>query len=67
MEPRRTKRSTDKPEADRQTASLGGLAIVLFLIVLGLLLFRELRHKVAVEDCLMLGLRDCDTVATMPR
>ncbi|MBV8399586.1 MAG: hypothetical protein JOZ17_12720, partial [Acetobacteraceae bacterium] len=47
--------------------SLGGLAIALLLIVLGLFLFHELRHKIAVENCLMSGRRDCDTVATAPR
>ena len=66
MKPPRTQDQGDK-DADRQTASLGGLAIALLLVVLGLLLFHELRHKIAVEDCLMLGRRDCDTVATAPR
>ncbi|MBV8577141.1 MAG: hypothetical protein JOZ58_19135 [Acetobacteraceae bacterium] len=67
MEPRRNQDRPDKSDSDRQTASLGGLAIALLLIVLGLFLFHELRHKIAVENCLMSGRRDCDTVATAPR
>jgi hypothetical protein len=52
----------EQTEADRQTASLGGLALALFLVVLGLFLLHELRLKSRVEDCLLLGRRDCDTV-----
>jgi hypothetical protein len=67
MERRLTEASREKAEADRQTASLGGLAIALFLVVLGLLLFHELRVKGAVEGCLLLGRRDCDRVLVAPR
>ena len=62
MDRRWTGAPRERADADRQTASLGGLAIVLALLVLGLLLFHELRVKSAVEDCLLLGRRDCDTV-----
>ncbi len=50
-----------EPEADRQTASLGGLALVLLLVVLGLFLVRALQIKGHIEDCLLAGRRDCDT------
>jgi hypothetical protein len=67
--PRRTQeRLTDarppKPadrqaEADRQTASLAGLAIALLLLVAGLFLIRELREKSILEDCILAGHLDC--------
>src|SRR5690349_3775647 len=46
--------------ANRQTASLAGVAITLLLLVVGLFLVRELHAKVAVEDCLMAGRIRCD-------
>lgn len=46
-------------EADRQTASLGGLAVVLFLVVLGLFLVKELRAESLLEDCLLSGQGRC--------
>lgn len=46
--------------ANRQTASLAGVAITLLLLVVGLFLVRELHAKVAVEDCLMAGRLHCD-------
>jgi hypothetical protein len=49
-------------EADRQTASLGGLAIALLLIVVGLFLVRELHAKGVVEDCLLAGRANCAEV-----
>jgi hypothetical protein len=53
---RRDKRDED---ADRQTASLGAVAITLFLIVVGLFLVRELHAKAALEDCLLAGRTNC--------
>ena len=46
--------------ANRQTASLGGVAITLLLLVVGLFLVRELHSKVVIEDCLMSGRSNCD-------
>jgi hypothetical protein len=46
-------------EADRQTASLGSVAITLLLIVIGLFLVRELHAKAALEDCLLAGRTNC--------
>ena len=53
-------------EADRQTASLGGVAITLVLLILGLLLVRQLHTKAAIEDCLMAGRINCDLLVTGP-
>jgi hypothetical protein len=50
----------DDEAANRQTASLGGVAIILLLLVVGLFLVHELHAKVAVEDCLMAGRINCD-------
>lgn len=50
----------DEEAANRQTASLAGVAITLLLLVIGLFLVRELHAKVAVEDCLMSGRSNCD-------
>lgn len=52
----------DERAADRQTASLAGMAIALLLVVVGLFLVRELHAKSAIEDCLLSGRRDCDIV-----
>lgn len=46
-------------EADRQTASLGAVAVTLFLIVLGLFLVQELHSKSVLEDCLLSGRTNC--------
>ncbi len=45
--------------ADRQTMSLAGLAVALFLVVLGLFLVKTLRHETRVEDCLLAGRNNC--------
>ncbi len=50
----------DEEAANRQTASLAGVAITLLLLVVGLFLVRELHNKVVVEDCLMSGRSNCD-------
>lgn len=49
-------------EADRQTASLAGLALALALVVLGLVLVQHLRASAAAEDCLLAGRLDCGTL-----
>jgi len=52
----------EPPEAraNRQTASLAALALLLGLVVLGLVLIRTLRHEGQVEDCLMQNRLNCD-------
>lgn len=47
-------------EADRQTASLAGVAVTLLLLVLGVFLVHELQAKAEVEDCLLAGRTNCD-------
>jgi hypothetical protein len=56
----------DDEAADRQTASLAGVAITLLLLVVGVFLVHELHAKGAIEDCLMSGRSNCDQlVATV--
>jgi hypothetical protein len=50
----------DDEAANRQTASLAGIAVTLLLLVVGLFLVHTLEGKVAIEDCLMSGRTDCD-------
>ena len=52
----------DEEAAERQTASLAGVAITLVLIVVALFLVHELRAKGALEDCLMSGRTNCDAL-----
>ena len=49
----------EQAEADRQTASLAGLAVTLLLIVFGLFLVEELHAKSVLEDCLLSGQTRC--------
>ena len=48
--------------ADRQTASLAGMAVTLLIVVACLFLLRELHNKGAIEDCLLAGRSNCDAV-----
>jgi hypothetical protein len=52
----------DQEGADRQTASLAGLAVTLLLVVIGLFLIHTLHAKCVVEDCLLSGRTNCDAV-----
>jgi hypothetical protein len=54
----------DQDDKDRQTASLAGMAVALFLVVVGLFLIRELHAKATLEDCLLSGRSNCDAVLT---
>ncbi len=56
-----------REEADRQTASLAAVVVILVLLALGLFLVHTLRHAASVEDCLMAGRRNCDAVANVGR
>lgn len=56
-----------REEADRQTASLAAIAVILALLTGGLFLVHTLRVSSAVEDCLMANRRDCDSVARSAR
>jgi hypothetical protein len=50
----------DEEAANRQTASLAGVAVTLLLLAVGLFLVRELHARAVVEDCLMAGRSYCD-------
>jgi hypothetical protein len=49
-------------EANRQTASLAGIAITLLLLVLGAFLVHQLHAKAEIEDCLLAGRSNCDVL-----
>jgi uncharacterized membrane protein len=57
----------DQDDANRQTASLAGMAVALLLVVVGLFLIRQLHAKSMVEDCLMSGRINCDKVLAEAR
>jgi hypothetical protein len=46
-------------DAERRTAALMGLIVILVLAIAGVILVRELRLKANLEDCLMEGRRNC--------
>jgi hypothetical protein len=52
----------ERKAAERQTASLASIVIVLFLLAGGLFLVQHLRVVAAIEDCLMSGRRNCDAL-----
>ena len=56
----------DQAGANRQTSSLAALAVLLFLVVVGLGLIRELRYKATVEDCLLSGRTNCSEAVSLP-
>jgi len=57
----------DREDADRRTAGLAAIAVVLLLLIGGLLLTKTLHKKSILEDCLMAGRRDCDQLVNGPR
>ena len=57
--PRWNDREDDEAGADRQTQSLAGLAVALFLVVVSLGLIHVLHNKAMVEDCLLSGRTNC--------
>lgn len=57
----------EQDAADRQTASLAGLAVALCVVVLSLFVLRQLAASSAVEDCQMSGRVNCDLVLARPR
>ena len=54
----------EKTGADRQTASLAALAVILALIIVSLLLVRTLRSEALLEDCLLSGRINCTAGVT---
>ena len=57
----------DQDGADRQTASLAGMAVALLLVVVGLFLVHQLHHKALLEDCLLSGRSNCDVMVAGSR
>ena len=57
----RTARIFEDPElaAERQTASLAGLAVTLALVVTGLFLVETLRGEALRQDCALAGRSGC--------
>ena len=47
-------------DADRQTASLAALAVVLLVLVASMWLTQKLRTTATIEDCLMANRLNCD-------
>jgi hypothetical protein len=45
--------------ADRQTAGLQAIVVILLLLVCSLFLVQQLRRKADLEDCLLSGRMDC--------
>jgi hypothetical protein len=52
----------DREDADRRTAGLAAIVVLLLLLIGGLMLTHTLHKKSVLEDCLMAGRRDCDTL-----
>ncbi|WP_158929011.1 hypothetical protein [Acidisphaera sp. S103] len=52
--------------AQRQTAGLVGIAVVLLLLVSGLFLVQQLRAAAMLQDCLMSGRHYCDVSVNGP-
>ncbi|HEX3350502.1 MAG TPA: hypothetical protein VHS58_20630 [Acetobacteraceae bacterium] len=60
--------TTNDPDGpNRQTTSLAGLAVALLLVVVGLFLVKELQHKSHLEDCLLSGRTNCQTLLVYAR
>jgi len=57
----------DFESANRQTASLAGMAVTLAVLVACVFLVKQLTFKSHVEDCLMAGRNTCDVVAIRAR
>ncbi len=55
----------DRADANRQTASLAGLAVALFLVVVGLYIVHALHAEAVMEDCLMSGQRGCVVITNL--
>jgi cell division septal protein FtsQ len=53
--------------ANRQTASLAGLAVALVLVVGGLFVVQALQRSGKIEDCLLSGRSNCDVILAEAR
>ena len=57
----------EQADANRVTMSLAGLAFALFLVVIGLFLVQQLASKAKLEDCLLSGRSNCDSMVSRAR
>jgi hypothetical protein len=53
----------ERSEANRETASLAGLAIALLLVVVGLLVVHQLQAGAVLQDCLLSGQHKCAPIS----
>ena len=63
--PRWLNTENDETAANRQTASLAALAMVLLLVVVCLGLFRVLHREAKLEDCMLSGRQNCLEIAAL--
>jgi hypothetical protein len=54
-------------EENRVTASLAGMAIALFLVVIGVFLVQKLEASSKLEDCLLQGRTNCAPIEVPAR
>ncbi len=57
------RRRSEESEESRRTRSLAGLAMALFLVVIGLFLTQKLTGLARMEDCLLSGRTNCALIA----
>ena len=57
------RRREGETEEARRTRSLAGLAMALFLVVVGLFLTQKLTGMARMEDCLLSGRTNCAVIA----
>ena len=55
-----------REEEDRFTKSLAGLAVALFLLVIGLWLADALARESKLEDCMLQGRMNCERIELSP-
>ncbi|WP_158742540.1 hypothetical protein [Acidisphaera sp. L21] len=56
----------DEAGANRQTASLAALAVLLLIVVASLGIIHTLRYKATIEDCLLSGRTNCAEAVSLP-
>jgi hypothetical protein len=46
--------------------SLAAMAVLIFLVVIGLALIHKLQYKATTEDCLLSGRTNCSEAVSLP-
>jgi hypothetical protein len=62
MDRRDDEEEEEEEDANRQTRSLAGLAIILGLAVIAIFLVQHLRKESQIEDCLLARHANCDAL-----